>query len=217
VTNQPHMDRPDLSQREDTDLVDAVSSGDEAALSELYRRYGSLVTGLARRILGDSQLAEDITQEVFVHLWRNADRFDGQRGKLRTLLLTQTHGKCVDLVRSRNARAARESKSFGGAMIDSAELDAELMAITETEQIRAAVQQLPSEERIALETAYFGGNTYRQVAVVLGLPEGTVKARIRSALKRLHLMLTQPDIEARAGEMPATQLATKKDSPWPAS
>ncbi len=210
MTNQQPMELPELSQREDATLVSAVAAGNEPALSELYRRYGSLVTGLARRILGDSQLAEDITQEVFVHLWRNADRFDVERGKLRTLLLTQTHGKCVDLVRSRNARSAREAKSFDGVIVDSAELDAELIAMTETEQIRAAVQQLPNDERIALETAYFGGNTYRQVAVVLGLPEGTVKARIRSALKRLHGMLNMSD-------SPLSKSDEQKDSPWTAS
>jgi RNA polymerase sigma-70 factor, ECF subfamily len=216
------MDPSDLSAREDADLVAAVTRSDEAALSELYRRYGSLVTGLARRILGDSQLAEDITQEVFVHLWRHADRFDIERGKLRTLLLTQTHGKCVDLIRSRNARAEREAKSFDGVTIDSAELDAELIALNETEQIRAAVQQLPHEERVALETAYFGGNTYRQVAVVLGLPEGTVKARIRSALRRLHQMLNEPDPDA-ASQRPKPEPTTRtsapstKDSPWTAS
>jgi RNA polymerase sigma-70 factor, ECF subfamily len=214
MTNQPHMDPSDLSTLDDAALVADVARADEAALSELYRRYGPLVTGLARRILGDSQLAEDITQEVFVHLWRHADRFDVERGKLRTLLLTQTHGKCVDLVRSRNARAAREAKSFDGVTVDSAELDAELIAITETEQIRTAVQQLPNDERIALETAYFGGNTYRQVAVILGLPEGTVKARIRSSLRRLHQMLNQPDTTPPT---PAAPAPTKKDSPWTAS
>jgi RNA polymerase sigma-70 factor, ECF subfamily len=213
VTNHAHMD-PNLSPREDAELVSAVAQRDEAALAELYRRYGPIVTGLARRILGDPQLAEDITQEVFVHLWKNADRFDVQRGKLRTLLLTQTHGKCVDLVRSRNARAARESKSFDGITIDSAEVDAELIALTETEQIRAAVLQLPPDERIALETAYFGGNTYRQVAVVLGVPEGTVKARIRSALRRLHSTLSESDTEAET-EIQISD--TKKGTPWTAS
>lgn len=184
------MDHSERSTDDDGHLVTAVAGGDEAALSEIYRRYGAVVTGLARRILGDKQLAEDITQEVFVHLWKNADRFDADRGKLRTVLLTQTHGKCVDLIRSRNARSAREQKVIADVTTDSPAIDAELIALTETEQIRAAVKQLPTDERIALEAAYFGGNTYRQVAVVLGVPEGTVKARIRSGLRRLHGLLS---------------------------
>jgi RNA polymerase sigma-70 factor, ECF subfamily len=185
------MDHSERSTADDGQLVTAVAGGDEAALSEIYRRYGAVVTGLARRILGDKQLAEDITQEVFVQLWKNADRFDADRGKLRTVLLTQTHGKCVDLIRSRNARSAREQKVIADVTNDSPAIDAELIALTETEQIRTAVKQLPTDERIALEAAYFGGNTYRQVAVVLGIPEGTVKARIRSGLRRLHGLLSE--------------------------
>ncbi len=193
VTNEGHMDRQHLSASEDAELVDEVALQNEAALAELYARYGAVVTGLARRILGDGQLAEDVTQDVFVHLWNHADKFDAHRGKLRTLLLTQTHGKCVDLIRSRNARSAREAKLMISTAPEQAAIDAELMALTETELIREAVKQLPIDERIALETAYFGGNTYRQVALVLGIPEGTVKARIRSALRRLHTLLSDPE------------------------
>ena len=89
-------------------------------------------------------------------------------------------------------------------------VDAELMALTETELIRSAVDRLPSEERTPLELAYFGGNTYRQVAVILGLPEGTVKARIRSGLRRLHGLLS-------ASDWPTSFATPRKDSKWTAS
>ncbi len=200
MTNEAHMDRTPYSSLADAQLVEAVARRDEPALAELYRRFGPLVTGLARRILGDTQLAEDVTQDVFVQLWNNADRFDATRGKLRTLLLTQTHGKCVDLIRSRNARSLREVKVFDDVN-HADEVDAALMALTETETIRAAVKQLPPDERLALETAYYGGNTYREVAVVLGLPEGTVKARIRSALRRLSELLTDTPAPTRTKDL----------------
>jgi RNA polymerase sigma-70 factor, ECF subfamily len=148
---------------------------------------------------------------VFVQLWKTADRFDPNRGRLRTLLLTLTHGKCVDVIRTRNARSAREDKVHATERnAEAAAVDAELMAITEAELIRSAVHRLPAEERTPLELAYFGGNTYRQVAVILGLPEGTVKARIRSGLRRLHGFLAEKDWP--------TQFSTpRKESPWNAS
>lgn len=196
---------------DDAALVASVARHEESALHELYRRYGAVVLGLATRILGDAGLAEDVTQEVFVQLWRTADRYDPSRGKLRTILLTQTHGKCVDVIRTRNARANREDRVHSGERtIIPDPVDAELMALTETDLIRSAVDRLPTEERTPLELAYFGGNTYRQVAVILGLPEGTVKARIRSGLRRLHGLLS-------ASDWPASFATPRKDSKWTAS
>ena len=195
------MDRTDLTQppnsqppNDDTALMLRVARRDEAALREIYSRYGNVVLGLAGRILGDADLAEDVAQEVFVQLWRTAERFDPNRGKLRTMLLTQTHGKCVDVIRTRNARAAREDRVMASER--STESD--------------AVERLPADERTSLELAYFGGNTYRQVAVLLSLPEGTVKARIRSGLRRLHAFLAESD-------RPAHFPTIRKDSPWTAS
>ncbi len=196
---------------DDAALMAAVAGRNEAALQEIYRRYGNVVLGLAARILGDTGLAEDVTQEVFVQLWRTADRYDASRGKLRTMLLTQTHGKCVDVIRSRNARSAREDRVHSGERDAAPDaVDAELMAITETELIRSAVERLPTEERTPIELAYFGGNTYRQVATILGLPEGTVKARIRSGLRRLHGLLS-------ASDWPTNSSTPRKDSKWTAS
>lgn len=207
------MDRTDQSQfsTDDAVLVSAVASHDESALREIYQRYGNVVLGLATRILGDANLAEDVAQEVFVQLWKTADRFDPARGKLRTLLLTLTHGKCVDVIRTRNARAAREDKVHTSERsLEPSSVDAEIMAITETELIRSAVLRLAPDERIPLELAYFGGNTYRQVAVILGLPEGTVKARIRSGLRHLHGFLAEKD-------WPSQFSTHRKDTPWTAS
>ncbi len=188
----PAADGAAMTSADDAELVRAIAArgaGAEAAMAELYRRYGSMVVGLARRILGERSLAEDVAQDVFVTLWRTADRFDERRGRVRTLLLTQTHGRCVDVIRSRNARAARESRAGSEPVTPMAEIDAELIALTEAEMVRDALTQLPPDERTAIELAYFGANTYRQVAEILGAPEGTVKTRIRSGLRRLHDLL----------------------------
>jgi RNA polymerase sigma-70 factor, ECF subfamily len=220
---------------EDAALVAAIAGGDESALGEVYRRYGPAVNGLARRILSDASLADDVTQDVFVLLWRNCDRFDPNRGRLRTMLLTQTHGKSVDLIRSRNARVLRETKVHETTPVADAAIDAELMSIIEVQQVREAVEQLPSDERIPLELAYFGGNTYRSVATLLGLPEGTVKTRIRTGLRRLHALLNEHEIDTttetsspnpaqttqtQSNTQSSTQSNTQsqgKDSPWTAS
>ncbi len=225
----------DYLELEDAALVAAIAGGDESALGEVYRRYGPAVNGLARRILSDASLADDVTQDVFVLLWKNCDRFDSNRGRLRTMLLTQTHGKSVDLIRSRNARALRETKVQETTPVAEAAIDAELMGMIEVQQVRQAVEQLPSDERVPLELAYFGGNTYRSVATLLGLPEGTVKTRIRSGLRRLHALLNEHEIDNPVGDAAArrttgtstvsslpTQTPTQspsqgKDTPWTAS
>ncbi len=177
----------------DVELVQRVGGGDEPAMSALYDRYGGRVFALANRVLGDRELAEDVTQEVFLNLWKNPNSFDEARGKLRTLLLTQTHGRCVDVVRSRNSRSQRESKVALDPSLNIAdEIDAELIALDEAEAVRAALDTLPSHERTVLDLAYFGANTYREVARILSLPEGTVKTRMRSALHRLRAELQRP-------------------------
>lgn len=187
-----------VSTLDDAALVRAIANRDadaEASMAELYRRYGPVVAGLARRVLGDRALAEDVTQDVFVGFWRSAERFDGDRGRVRTLLLTQTHGRCVDVIRSRNARTAREMRVEHEPRAPMEEIDAELMAIAEGEIVRDALAKLPPDERTAIELAYFGANTYRQVASILGVPEGTIKGRIRSGLRRLHDLLSDTPIE----------------------
>lgn len=182
-----------MTEATDIELVHRVERGDETAMSVLYDRYGGRVFALANRVLGDRALAEDVTQEVFLNLWKNAASFDETRGKLRTLLLTQTHGRCVDVVRARNSQALRESKVAQDPSRNvTDEIDAELIALDEAEAVRTALDTLPTHERTVLDLAYFGANTYRDVARILSLPEGTVKTRMRSALQRLRAELQRP-------------------------
>jgi RNA polymerase sigma factor (sigma-70 family) len=174
----------------DRELVGNLAAGDAAALAEIYRRYVGLVFGLARRVLGDETLAEDVTQEVFVYLWRQPERFDASRGTLRSWLGLLAHRRSVDLVRNE----ARRSRTEGRCDPDpatglQAEVDEYLAAGWLSGRVRVAIDELPPEQREAVMLAYFGGRTYRQVAIELAIPEGTAKSRLRLALGKLDELL----------------------------
>jgi RNA polymerase sigma factor (sigma-70 family) len=165
-------------------LVERLSEGDETALVDLYDRYAGFVYGLAVRTLVDRQAAEDITQEVFVSLWEHPERIDSGRGTLRGFLGTLTHRRAVDAVRREEARRRREARVAreDGEMPDVAET---VLRSDTCGKVRTAVDVLPEAQRQALELAYFHGYTYRQVADVLEIPEGTAKSRLRLALARI--------------------------------
>jgi RNA polymerase sigma-70 factor (ECF subfamily) len=165
-------------------LIERLSGGDETALAELYDRYAGLVYGLAVRTLVDRQAAEDITQEVFVSLWEHPERIESERGTLRGFLATFTHRRAVDAVRREEARRRRESRvaRADGDVPDVAE---SVLRSDTAGKLRTALDVLPEAQRRALELAYFHGYTYRQVADLLGIPEGTAKSRLRLALTRI--------------------------------
>jgi RNA polymerase sigma-70 factor, ECF subfamily len=174
----------DLAAASDASLTMAVARWQEAALAEIYRRHAGAVFGLAKRLLFDNVLAEEVTQEVFVRLWREPERFDPARGSLRTFLLSVTHGRAIDLLRSETSRRAREERSRAVAEAGY-DLEQEVFDLATAERVRQAVAKLPGAERKAIELAYFGGHTYREVAAMQNEPEGTVKSRIRSGLRRM--------------------------------
>lgn len=175
----------DLSDASDAVLVVAIGRYKQEALSEAYRRHGGAVFGLARRLLTDRALAEEITQEVFVRLWNNPDKFDPDRGSLRSFLLAHTHGRSVDLMRSETSRRNREDRNAQRTVDAGYDLELEVWDLAVAEQVKQAVAELPLPERQAIELAYFKGHTYREVAEMLNEPEGTVKSRIRVGLGRL--------------------------------
>lgn len=178
----------------DPQVVVLVGRYDESALAEIYRRHGRSVYGLARRILGDPSEAEDVTQEVFLHLWRNPARFDPARASLRTYLLTQVHGRAVDVVRSRSARARREEREARLTANAAYDVEREVWDMALAERVAGALGALPDEERAAIDLAYFGGHTYREVAQLLAEPEGTVKSRIRNGLKKMKSTLVEGEL-----------------------
>lgn len=173
----------------DTELRAAISSGDAAALEEAYRRHGAAVYGLARRVLRRDDLAEDIAQEVFVRLWDRPDRFDPDRGTLRTFLQRETHSRSIERVRAEEARDRRERR-IDPAPSEDATLESEVLASIRSEEIRDALADLEPAARSAIVLAYYGGLSYREVARRLGEPEGTVKSRIRTGLARLAQLLS---------------------------
>jgi RNA polymerase sigma-70 factor (ECF subfamily) len=165
-------------------LARRLRAGDDAALTELYDTYSGFVFGLALRVTGDRSAAEDVTQEVFVGLWTQPDRFDPARGSLKAFLGTLCHRRSVDLIRNEESRRAREDKTSAEPVFATQVDDDALRSVT-ARTVRIAVASLPVSQRQALELAYFGGHTYRQVADRLGIPEGTAKSRLRLALQRI--------------------------------
>jgi RNA polymerase sigma-70 factor, ECF subfamily len=178
----------------DRDLARLVADGDRLALGELYSRHAGPCFALARRVLADRVLAEEVVQEVFLGLWRRPERFDPNRGSMRSFLFAQVHGRSVDLLRAETARRAREEReAFRSPTVD-VDLERAVAELTEGEAVRRALADLSEGERTAIELAYFGGHTYREVAVLLELPEGTVKSRIRSGLLRLRAALIEAGV-----------------------
>ena len=186
----------DLTLYSDAQLVVAIGRWRQDALAEAYRRHAGAVFSLASRVLASRNLAEEVVQEVFLRLWHDADRFDPARGSLRSWLLAQTHGRAVDLLRSESSRKSREEREHRTRAEAGYDLEHEVWDLTVADQVRTALTMLPSEERRAIELAYFKGLTYREVAVALDQPEGTVKSRIRAGLKRLRAELNDVGVGA---------------------
>lgn len=163
---------------------DRLVAGDEASLGECYDQFASFVYGLALRVVADARAAEDVTQEVFLSLWESPAAFDPARGALRTWLGTLAHRRAVDHVRREEARRRRHERDAAQA-VRTPDVEEVALALVTAERVRAAVHALPDDQRRAVQLAYFGGRTYRQVAVVLGIPEGTAKSRLRLGLRRI--------------------------------
>ncbi len=175
----------DWPQASDAALVVAIARWRQEALAEAYRRHAGAVLALAQRVLRDRSLAEEVVQEVFLRLWNQPERYDPERGTLRSFLLAQAHGRSVDALRSESARRNREEKEARQTAESGYDLEHEVVDLTVAEQVRTALSSLHEGEREAIELAYFGGHTYRQVASILGQPEGTIKSRIRLGMRHL--------------------------------
>lgn len=179
----------------DARLVVAIARRRTDALAEAYRRHAGAILGLAMRVLGDLRLSEEVVQEVFLGLWKAPDRFDPDRGSLRSYLLAQTHGKSVDLVRAEVARRGREEREARLRAEAGYDLEREVLDLTMADRVQRTMAELPEPERRAIELAYFGGQTYREVAVTLGEPEGTIKTRIRTGLRRMRASLQEAGVD----------------------
>jgi len=185
-------DRSSNSDRiSDAELVERLTRGSSGALEDLYDRYGRPAYSLARRILADAGLAEDVVQEVFMALWRQPERFDTTRGSFSSWLLAMTHHKAVDAVRReealrrRRSRAADEDESLISTAAVGPDIDDQVISSIRGDGVRRALLELPEVQREALTLAYFGGYTQREVAALTGAPLGTVKTRMLAGMRRL--------------------------------
>lgn len=189
LTSLRHMSHGPVGEEnhDDEALAARVATGDRSALEIAFRSYGGAVKSVAFRVLRDQGLAEDVVQDVFVTFWNDPERYDASRGSLRTYLLTIAHRRAVDIVRSEQARSRREQNVPEPRPID---IDDEVWARSLSDTVRAALDDLAQGEKEAIAMAYFGGLSYVEVAKRLGAPEGTVKSRIRSGMRKLSVSLT---------------------------
>ncbi len=185
-----------------TDLMTRVAMGDSAALGTLYDHYGAAVYSLALRMLHDHPLAEELVQETFVRVWRQSPAFDEARGAATTWIMGIARHLAIDELRR---RAARPSVADGDAgarleLVESGDDDPSEQAYARIRHdvVTDALARLPAAQRTALELAYFGGLSQREIAARLGDPLGTVKTRIRLGLEKLKSILSPSGIGAEA-------------------
>jgi RNA polymerase sigma-70 factor (ECF subfamily) len=171
-------------------LIEGLRADDREIMAELFDSYSSVAYGLALRTLGDQGEAEDVVQESFLALWRQAERLDPARG-VRSYLLTIVHNKTIDRLR-RKGRRPEAALEFAEAVPDNSEDLAESIARqAEGASVRAALVSLPVEQKRTVEMTYFGGMTISEVAESMAVPVGTVKSRLRLALQHLRRRLAE--------------------------
>jgi RNA polymerase sigma-70 factor (ECF subfamily) len=187
---------------DDAALGDLIAQRDPAAIEELYDRHGAASYGLARRVVADEQLAQDVVQEVFLAIWRGAATYDGSRGSLSTWLFALTHHKSVDAVRRSQRHSGRRApeEALSTEADPAPGVDEQAFASVRRDQVRAALAQLPEPQRKALLLAYFGGFSQSEIAQLTGTPLGTVKTRTLAALRRLRAALDDAPLGAGLSE-----------------
>jgi RNA polymerase sigma-70 factor, ECF subfamily len=174
------------SDRTDRESMERLASGDLGALDQLYEHHGAMSFSIAYRITGDRSAAEDVVQEAFLGAWRNAGRYSGARGTVRTWLLAIVHHRAIDAVRRR--RPTSELPEGDASLPDTLTLPdtwTEVAVGLDRAAIRDAIGQLSAVQREAIELAYFNGLTQTEIAEKTGVPLGTVKGRLRLGLQSL--------------------------------
>ena len=173
----------------DADVMRRIRAGDRDAVDDLYERFRRPAFALARRILADDTLAEDVLQEVFLSVWRDPAAFDRARGSVASWLLAVVHHKAVDAVRREESQRRRQVRAEEEMALDeptaTRDVEDEAWSRVVAGRVRTAMGALPPAQREALTLAYYGGNPQREVSALTGSPLGTVKPRTRTGLKQL--------------------------------
>ncbi len=188
------------SEQEDVQLLQAIGRGDQEALLVLHRRYVNLVYSMAWRVLQDVGLAEEVTQDIFLKLWRKGHQYDAARGRFSSWLLSVTRFAAIDRLR-REGRQPRPAELGTGDDDNSDALERLLptdhASWERGQHLRLVLAQLPPDQRQIIELAYFGGLTHSELAEYLGLPLGTVKGRLRLGMEKLRFLWLDETVKTR--------------------
>lgn len=172
-----------------TALMARVQLGDRDAFALLYDELAALIYGVVLRVVRDPSISEEVSQEIFMEIWKTANRFDSNKGSINTWAATIAHRRAVDRVRSVESARRRDQADADVQPLEIEGVDTEVVSKMESARVRAALAVLSDKQRAAIELAYFDGLSYREVGEALDLPEGTVKSRIRDGMNRLRIEL----------------------------
>ena len=205
MTPSQDLTSPALARLADEDLMTLVDRKDPDAFAVLYDRHGGAAYSLAHRIVGDPVVAEDVTQEAFLSLWRTGARFDPARGSVRSWTLGIVRNRAIDSLR-RSAGSAPKLNLDDDDLLErepGAKLtDDEAIRRETASRVRGALRDLPSEQTEVIGLAYFGGFTHSEIAEMLGMPLGTVKGRMRLGLEKVRIALAEGMGAEELGEAP---------------
>ncbi len=174
-----------------TQVLSLVADGDRDAFAVFYDRTANRIFGITKSVLRDPARSEEITQETMLQIWRKAPSFDCHRGSAAGWALSIAHRRAVDCVRSEVARRNRDHSHADTLVLSEPDISDSVIDDLDAGAVRAALSELPNDQRRAIELAYFDGYTHVQIAALLDVPLGTIKWRIRAGLTRLGTTLRQ--------------------------
>ena len=183
----------------DEALINALAEEAEWAMEPLYERYNRVLYSLAYRMVADHQVAEDLLQDAFLSVWRRATSYSPQSGSVRSWLISIVHHRTIDYLRTVRRRAGLKEVTWEEVEQDERtafpDVWEEALRSVQSGQLRAALMNIPSEQRMVIELAYFQGWTHSEIAEGCEIPLGTVKARMRLGLSHLRLQLAQMGVD----------------------
>ena len=179
--------------RLDAELLALVVKRDPDALAKLYDQYGGMAFGLSLRMIGDPGAAEEVVQEAFFNVWRNAPSYNLERGSVRNWILSIVHNQTIDRVRRLRSKQRLDTQmELAEDALQRPDVWGEVSAALDRQRISQALGSLPREQRATIELAYFGGYSHSEIANLLRVPLGTVKGRLRLGMDKLRVALTEP-------------------------